>query len=50
MSIVHAIVDRVVDDYPVVNGIENDIDEIENEVFSGEAFRSRGGSTSSHAR
>jgi magnesium transporter len=38
MSIVHAIVDRVVDDYvPVVNGIENDIDEIENEVFSGES-------------
>jgi magnesium transporter len=38
MSVVHAIVDRVVDDYmPVVRGIENDIDEIENEVFSGEA-------------
>jgi magnesium transporter len=38
MSIVHAIVDQVVDDYvPVVNGIENDIDEIENEVFSGES-------------
>ena len=38
MSIVHAVVDRVVDDYlPVVNGIENDIDEIENEVFSGES-------------
>jgi magnesium transporter len=38
MSIVHAIVDRVVDDYvPVVAGIETDIDEIENEVFSGES-------------
>jgi len=38
MSVVHAIVDRVVDDYvPVVNGIENDIDEIETEVFSGES-------------
>jgi magnesium transporter len=36
-AIVHAILDRVVDDYgPVVAGIENDIDEIENEVF-GEA-------------
>lgn len=33
-AIVHAILDRVVDDYgPVVSGIENDIDEIENEVF-----------------
>ena len=30
----HAIMDRVVDDYaPVVAGIENDIDEIEDEVF-----------------
>jgi magnesium transporter len=38
MSIVHAIVDQVVDDYmPVVNGIGNDIDEIESEVFSGES-------------
>ena len=34
MAIVHAIVDRVVDDYvPVVAGVENDIDEIETEVF-----------------
>ncbi|UUY04280.1 magnesium/cobalt transporter CorA [Svornostia abyssi] len=33
-AIVHAIVDKVVDDYaPVVAGIENDIDEIETEVF-----------------
>jgi magnesium transporter len=38
MSVLHAIVDRVVDDYvPVVAGIENDIDEIENQVFSGES-------------
>jgi magnesium transporter len=38
MSIVHAIVDQVVDDYvPVVNGIENDIDEIETEVFGAES-------------
>jgi magnesium transporter len=36
-SVVHAIVDRVVDDYvPVVEGIENDIDEIETEVFGDE--------------
>ena len=36
MAIVHAIVDRVVDDYaPVVAGVENDIDEIESEVFGG---------------
>jgi magnesium transporter len=38
LAVVHAIVDRVVDDYvPVVLGIENDIDEIESEVFSGES-------------
>jgi magnesium transporter len=35
-AIVHAILDRVVDDYaPVVAGVENDIDEIEDEVFGG---------------
>jgi magnesium transporter len=34
-AIVHAIVDHVVDDYiPAVEGIENDIDEIERQVFS----------------
>ena len=34
VAIMHAILDRVVDDYgPVVAGIENDIDEIENELF-----------------
>jgi magnesium transporter len=34
VAIVHAICDRVVDDYePVVSGIENDIDEIENQLF-----------------
>ena len=34
VAILHAIMDRVVDDYePVVAGIENDIDEIEDEVF-----------------
>lgn len=34
-AILYAIVDRVVDDYaPVVRGLENDIDEIENQMFS----------------
>jgi magnesium transporter len=34
--ILHAILDRVLDDYgPVVAGLENDIDEIEDEVFNG---------------
>jgi magnesium transporter len=33
-AILHAIIDRVVDDYaPVMAGVENDIDEIEDEVF-----------------
>ena len=41
-AIVHAIVDRVVDDYaPVVAGIENDIDEIEDDVFDGSPTVSR---------
>ena len=40
--ILHAIMDRVVDDYtPVVNGLQNDIDEIEDEVFDGTADASR---------
>ena len=35
-AILHAIMDRVVDDYaPVVAGIEDDIDEIEDDVFDG---------------
>jgi magnesium transporter len=34
-SVLHAIVDKVVDDYfPALEGVENDIDEIEAEVFS----------------
>jgi magnesium transporter len=34
VTILHAIMDRVVDDYaPVLAGVEHDIDEIENEVF-----------------
>ena len=41
-AIVHAILDRVVDDYaPVVAGIENDIDEIEDDVFVGSPTVSR---------
>ena len=37
-AILYAILDRVVDDYePVVVGLENDIDEIETEVFGGNA-------------
>jgi magnesium transporter len=42
VAIVHAILDRVVDDYaPVVAGVENDIDEIEDEVFGGNPDVSR---------
>ncbi len=42
MAILHAIMDRVVDDYiPVVNGLEKDIEEIEAEVFSGNAAVTR---------
>jgi magnesium transporter len=41
-AILYAIMDRVVDGYvPVVAGLENDIDEIETEVFSGNAGVSR---------
>ena len=36
-AILYAILDRVVDDYsPVVAGLENDIDEIETQVFTGD--------------
>jgi magnesium transporter len=42
VAIVHAILDRVVDDYaPVIAGIENDIDEIEDDVFDGSPTVSR---------
>ena len=41
-AVLYAVTDRVVDDYaPVVEGLENDIDEIETEVFSGNAGVSR---------
>jgi magnesium transporter len=37
IAVVHAILDRVVDDYrPVLDGLDNDIVEIESEVFSAE--------------
>jgi magnesium transporter len=49
-AILYAVMDRVVDDYaPVVAGLENDIDEIETEVYSGPP-ESPGASTSSPAR
>jgi magnesium transporter len=42
VAVLHAIMDRVVDGYaPVVAGIENDIDEIEDDVFDGTADASR---------
>jgi magnesium transporter len=42
VAILHAVMDRVVDDYaPVSAGIENDIDEIEDEVFSAGADASQ---------
>lgn len=37
-AVLYAILDRVVDDYaPVVAGLQNDIDEIEGQLFSGDA-------------
>ncbi|MBG6180393.1 magnesium and cobalt transport protein CorA [Arthrobacter sp. CAN_A1] len=41
-AVLYAILDEVVDEYePVVNGLENDIDEIENELFGGDPGVSR---------
>ncbi|MBT1002839.1 magnesium/cobalt transporter CorA [Paenarthrobacter sp. DKR-5] len=41
-AVLYSILDRVVDDYgPVVAGLENDIDEIEDQLFSGEHEVSR---------
>jgi magnesium transporter len=41
-TVLWAVVDRVVSDYdPVVDGLENDVDEIEEEVFGGNADVSR---------
>ena len=37
LAVLYAVADRVVDDYgPVVNGLENDIDEIEDQLFAGD--------------
>jgi magnesium transporter len=42
MAVLYTIMDRIVDDYePVVAGLENDIDEIEEEVFGGDPGVSR---------
>ena len=41
-TVLWAVLDRVVDDYdPVIDGLENDVDEIEEEVFGGNADVSR---------
>ncbi len=41
-SVLYALMDQVVDDYmPVVAGLENDIDEIEDQLFSGDPTVSR---------
>lgn len=41
-AVLYAILDQVVDDYqPVVNGLENDIDEIEDQLFTGDPNVSR---------
>jgi magnesium transporter len=41
-AVLYALLDRVVDDYaPVVAGLENDIDEIEDQLFSGDTTVSR---------
>ncbi|MFJ3956256.1 magnesium/cobalt transporter CorA [Arthrobacter sp. NPDC090010] len=41
-SVLYALLDKVVDDYsPVVAGLENDIDEIEDQLFSGDPAVSR---------
>ncbi len=41
-AVLHAVLDRVVDDYgPVLDGLENDVDEIEVQVFDGDAGASR---------
>lgn len=42
MAIMYAVLDQVVDEYsPVVSGLENDIDEIEDQLFSDDASVSR---------
>lgn len=42
LSVLYAVLDRVVDDYrPVLDGLQNDIDEIESQVWGGESSVSR---------
>jgi magnesium transporter len=42
LAVMYGIVDRIVDDYaPVVAGLENDIDEIEEQLFTGDAAVAR---------
>ncbi|HEY2725079.1 MAG TPA: magnesium and cobalt transport protein CorA [Pseudonocardiaceae bacterium] len=42
LAVLYAILDRIVDDYlPVLSGLRNDIDEIEDQVFGGEPSVSR---------
>ncbi|QSE84988.1 magnesium and cobalt transport protein CorA [Rhodococcus koreensis] len=41
-AVLYAIVDQVVDEYePVIAGLENDVDEIEDQLFTGDAFVAR---------
>lgn len=41
-AVLYALLDRVVDDYgPVISGLENDIDEIEDQLFGGDPLVSR---------
>ena len=50
-AMLYAILDQVVDEYaPVVAGLENDIDEIEDQLFGGDPDGRPGGSTSCSAR
>lgn len=42
LAVLYGIVDRIVDDYaPVIAGLENDIDEIEEQLFTGDAAVAR---------
>jgi magnesium transporter len=42
LAVLYAVLDQVVDEYsPVVNGLENDIDEIEDQLFNGDQAVSR---------
>ena len=49
-AVLHAIVDRVVDDYLALTGLGEDIEEVENEVFSDSRTTRRSASTSSSGR